>query len=62
MVVHRKIAYALACYDSVNSGVYKKILDQLTAWKSAGHSGQIFVIRWINQLSLLSTRIFLLNG
>ena len=44
MVVHRKIAYALACYDSVNSGVYKKILDQVTAWKSAGHSVQIFVI------------------
>jgi glycosyltransferase involved in cell wall biosynthesis len=44
MVVHRKIAYALVCYDAANSGVYKKILDQVTAWKSVGHSVQIFVI------------------
>ena len=39
-----KIAYALVCYNAANSGVYKKILDQVTAWKSAGYAVRIFVI------------------
>jgi hypothetical protein len=40
----QKIAYALICYDAANSGVYKKIFDQINAWKIAGHLVQIFVI------------------
>ena len=39
-----RIAYVLVCYDAASSGVYKKIQDQVTAWKSAGHSVQLFVI------------------
>ena len=44
MVKQRKIAYALVCYDATNSGVYKKILDQVTAWAKLGYAVQIFVI------------------
>jgi hypothetical protein len=44
MVALRKIAYVLVCYNAVNSGVYKKILDQVTAWKSASYEVQVFVI------------------
>jgi hypothetical protein len=40
----KKIAYALVCYNAANSGVYKKILDQVTSWKKAGYVVQIFVI------------------
>jgi hypothetical protein len=40
----QKIAYALVCYDAANSGVYKKIFDQVNAWKIGGHLVQIFVI------------------
>jgi glycosyltransferase involved in cell wall biosynthesis len=39
-----KIAYVLVCYNAANSGVYKKILDQVTAWKRAGYIVQLFVI------------------
>ena len=39
-----RIAYTLVCYDAANSGVYRKILDQVTAWKASGHSVQLFVI------------------
>lgn len=39
-----RIAYTLICYDAANSGVYRKILDQVTAWKASGHSVQLFVI------------------
>jgi hypothetical protein len=40
----QKIAYALVCYDAAHSGVYKKINDQVTAWKSNGYIVQLFVI------------------
>ena len=42
--VSKKIAYALVCYDAEHSGVFKKILDQVTVWKSLGHSVQLYVI------------------
>ena len=44
MPKRQKIAYALVCYDAANSGVYKKIFDQINAWRIAGHLVQIFVI------------------
>jgi glycosyltransferase involved in cell wall biosynthesis len=39
-----RIAYTLVCYDAANSGVYKKILDQVEEWKKSGHLVQLFVI------------------
>ena len=42
--LHRAIAYALVCYDAKHSGVFKKILDQVTLWRSLGHTVQLFVI------------------
>lgn len=42
--VNKKIAYALVCYDAKHSGVFKKILDQVTVWKSLGHIVQLYVI------------------
>lgn len=39
-----RIAYTLVSFDAVNSGVYKKILDQVAAWKNSGHLVQLFVI------------------
>lgn len=42
--VNKKIAYTLVCYDAKHSGVFKKILDQVTVWKSLGHSVQLYVI------------------
>ena len=44
MLEQMKIAYALACYDAEHSGVYKKILDQVTFWRNAGYRVQLFVI------------------
>ncbi len=43
-ILKRKIAYALVCYDAEHSGVFKKVLDQVTSWRSLGHSVQLFVI------------------
>ena len=39
-----RIAYTLVCYDATKSGVYRKISDQVAAWKTLGHSVQLFVI------------------
>jgi len=44
MIKQRKIAYTLVCYSATNSGVYKKIADQVAAWEGAGYRVQIFVI------------------
>ena len=38
------IAYALVCYDARHSGVFRKIRDQVTLWKSSGNTVQLFVI------------------
>jgi glycosyltransferase involved in cell wall biosynthesis len=38
------IAYALVCYDASHSGVFRKIRDQVTLWKSLGNTVQLFVI------------------
>lgn len=38
------IAYTLVCYDAEHSGVFNKILDQITYWKTKGYTVQIFVI------------------
>ena len=40
----KKIVYALVCYNAEHSGVYKKILDQMTFWRSAGYAVQLSVI------------------
>jgi glycosyltransferase involved in cell wall biosynthesis len=42
--VSKKIAYALVCYDTKHSGVFKKIRDQVTVWKSLGYIVQLYVI------------------
>lgn len=39
-----RIAYALVCYDAANSGVYRKIHEQIDTWKGAGYVVQLFVI------------------
>ncbi len=51
----KKLAYALVCYNAEHSGVYKKILDQVSFWRNAGYSVQLFVItdersktHWLN--------------
>ena len=42
--IKKKIAYTLTVYDAAHSGVYRKILDQVTFWRSAGYVVQLFVI------------------
>jgi hypothetical protein len=44
MCVEKKIAYALVCYGAQHSGVHKKILDQVSFWRSSGYLVQLFVI------------------
>jgi hypothetical protein len=39
-----RIAYSLITYDAVYSGVYTKILDQVTFWRSSGYEVQLFVV------------------
>ncbi len=39
-----KIAYSLIAYDAIHSGVYTKILDQITYWRSQGNLVQLFLI------------------
>jgi hypothetical protein len=44
MCVQKKIAYILLSYDAHHSGVYNKILDQVSFWRSSGYIVQLFVI------------------
>jgi hypothetical protein len=44
MCVQKKIAYILLSYDAHHSGVYNKILDQISFWRSSGYIVQLFVI------------------
>jgi hypothetical protein len=39
-----KIAYSLIAYDAIHSGVYTKISDQITFWRSQGNLVQLFLI------------------
>ena len=39
-----RIAYSLIAYDAIHSGVYTKILDQVTFWRSQGNLVQLFLI------------------
>jgi hypothetical protein len=39
-----RIAYSLIAYDAMHSGVYTKILDQVTFWRSQGNLVQLFLI------------------
>jgi hypothetical protein len=39
-----KIAYSFIAYDAIHSGVYTKILDQVTFWRSQGNEVQLFLI------------------
>lgn len=39
-----RIAYSLIAYDAIHSGVYTKILDQVTFWRSQGKVVQLFLI------------------
>jgi glycosyltransferase involved in cell wall biosynthesis len=39
-----KIAYSLIAYDAIHSGVYTKILDQVTFWRSQGNEVHLFLI------------------
>ncbi len=39
-----KIAYSLIAYDAMHSGVYTKVLDQITFWRSQGKIVQLFLI------------------
>lgn len=40
----KRIAYVVTSFDASRSGVYNKILDQVTYWKSSGYLVQLFVI------------------
>ena len=39
-----KIAYSFIAYDAIHSGVYTKILDQVTFWRSQGNEVLLFLI------------------
>lgn len=39
-----KIAYSIITYDAIHSGVYTKVLDQVTFWRSQGNEVQLFLI------------------
>jgi glycosyltransferase involved in cell wall biosynthesis len=50
-----KIAYSLIAYDAIHSGVYTKILDQVTFWRSQGNQVQLFLITDRNSAPLWKT-------
>jgi hypothetical protein len=48
---NQKIAYVLISKDAAHSGVYKKILDQITFWRLSGYSVQLFVVTDFDSIS-----------
>ena len=43
-ITSKKIAYILTVQDAAHSGVYNKILDQVSFWRSSGYIVELYVI------------------